>query len=282
MTQPDAERAVLTPQSIAELAQIASDVYLFRYARHVAMFITTTEGVILVDPIGQGNPHTPSLIKAAIGAVTDAPVRYLLYSHWGADHGIGGAVFADTAQFVGQRNVAPKIAAANDPTSPVPQILFDDYMGLDLGGKRIDLYAADLSDGDDYFILHYPARRLIMTVDYVQPRNVPFRTLLGHPDRIVERLQWIHESLGFDVLVSGHDSPHMTGVPSDVVEQRQYYLDLSDAIVAAQAGGAEANSERMVEGVRAALAPKYGSWRRFDEFLALNVQGMLAWRNLSS
>jgi hypothetical protein len=205
-------------------------------------------------------------------------VRYVLYSHWGADHGIGGLVFADTAQFVSHRNTAPKIEAADDPTSPVPQVTFDDAMTVELGGTRIDLYAADLSDTDDYFILHYPARRLIMTVDYVQPRNIPFRTLLGHPDRIVDRLQWINDNLDFDVLVSGHDSPQMTGTPADVLEQRQYYLDLSDRIGAARRDGAADNSEQMIESVRAALAPTYGHWRRFDDFLALNVQGMLSWR----
>jgi len=26
------------------------------------------------------------------------------------------------------------------------------------------------------------------------------------------------------------------------------------------------------------LHPKYGGWRRFDEFLTLNIQGMIAWR----
>jgi len=26
------------------------------------------------------------------------------------------------------------------------------------------------------------------------------------------------------------------------------------------------------------LHAKYGAWRRFDEFLVLNIQGMIAWR----
>jgi hypothetical protein len=26
------------------------------------------------------------------------------------------------------------------------------------------------------------------------------------------------------------------------------------------------------------LHPKYGTWRRFEEFLALNIRGMIAWR----
>ena len=167
-------------ESIAELARFAPDVYGFRYGNHVALFIVTDEGVILADPIGQVNPHTPSVIKEAIRTVTDQPVKYLLYSHWGADHGMGGAVFADTAQFVGHRNTVAKIAAANDPQSPVPQITFDDRLTLELGGRRVELYAAELSAKDDYFILHDPASRVIMTVDFVQPRNIPFRTLLGH------------------------------------------------------------------------------------------------------
>ncbi|HEX6513928.1 MAG TPA: hypothetical protein VF157_16615 [Chloroflexota bacterium] len=35
----------------------------------------------------------------------------------------------------------------------------------------------------------------------------------------------------------------------------------------------------MIDAVRAKLAARYGNWRRFDEFLALNIQGMLGWRD---
>ena len=266
------------PESLAELVRFAPDVYGFRYDNHVALFIVTDEGVILADPIGQQNPRTPFVLKEAIRAVTDQPVRYVLYSHWGADHATGGAAFADTAQFVGHRNTVEKIAAANDPTSPVPELTFDTHLGLDLGGKHVDLYAAELSPRDDYFILHYPAGGVIMTVDFVQPRNLPFRTLPGNPDRIVERLRWIADNLQFDVLVSGHATPRMTGTRADVLAQRQYYLDLSDAVAAAQAAGLADNSPEMIAAVRTALEPTYRDWRRFDEFLPLNVEGLLRWR----
>jgi glyoxylase-like metal-dependent hydrolase (beta-lactamase superfamily II) len=244
----------------------------------VALFIVTDDGVSLVDPCGQGNPRTPSMIKEAIRSITDQDVKYVIYSHWGADHGIGGAVFADTARFVGHRNVVEKIAAANDPTSPVPEITFDDHMDLDLGSTHLDLYWAGLSARDDYMIVHHPASHLIMTVDYVQPQNAPFRTLLGHPDRMAERLQWIAENLDFDVLISGHASPQMTGTRTDALEARQYLLDLSAALAAAQGAGHADSSPEMVAAVKAALAPKYGAWRRFDDFLPLNVEGMIRWR----
>jgi hypothetical protein len=202
----------------------------------------------------------------------------MVYSHWGADHGIGGAVFRDTAKFVGHKNVVAKIAAANDPTSPVPEETFDDHMALDLGGTHLDLYWAQLSAEDDYLTIHHPASRLVMTVDYVQPKNLPFRTLLGHPDRIVERLEWIEKNLDFDVLISGHASPYMTGTKQDVREARQYFLDLFDAMDAARASGLSEGSSEMVAAVKAKLQPKYGTWRRFDDFLAMNVEGVTAWR----
>src|SRR5262249_4040655 len=175
----------------AELARFAPDVYGFRYNNHVAMFIVTEEGVILADPIGQENRRTPTAIKEAIRLVTDQPVKYVVYSHAAFDHSTGGVGVADTPQFVGHRTTVDKNAAAHDPTTPVPDQTLDKEMSIELGGKRVDLYSADLSPTDDYIFIHYPEGRVVMTVDLVQPHNTPFRTLLGHPDWIVPRLQWL-------------------------------------------------------------------------------------------
>ena len=268
----------MAAESLAELVRFAPDVYGFRYVNHVAMFIVTNAGVILVDPIGQVNRGTPALIKAAIRAVTAEPVKYVVYSHSAFDHSTGGAVFADTARFVGHRNAVDPIKAANDPTTPAPDITFDAKTSLELGGRRVDLYPADLSPKDDYIVVHDPASRLVMFVDLVQSRNVPFRTLLGHPDRIGERLRWIEDSLDFDVILSGHATPQMSGTKQDVGDQRRYYEDLEDAIATARAVGLSDGSPQMTTLVRSLLHPKYGAWRRFDEFLALNIEGMIAWR----
>ncbi len=265
-------------ESLAELVRFAPDVYGFRWVNHVALFIVTDAGVILVDTNGQLNPRTPALIKEAIRSVTREPVKYFVYSHSAFDHSTGGAVFADTARFVGHKNTVERIRAANDPTTPVPDIVFDQKTTLELGGRRVDLYPADLSPTDDYIVVHDPTARVAMFVDLMQPRNVPFRTLLGHPERIVERLQWLEDKLDFDVIVSGHATPQMSGGKHDVAEQRGYYRDLSDAIATARAGGLADGSAEMTTLVGTILHPKYGAWRRFDEFLALNIRGMIAWR----
>ena len=85
-----AQQPAPLPQSLSELVRVKEDVYAFRYQNHVSMFIPTDEGVVVVDPIGQSNRQAPAVLKEAIRSVTGQPVRWLLYSHWGADHGIGG------------------------------------------------------------------------------------------------------------------------------------------------------------------------------------------------
>ena len=265
-------------ESLAELIRFGPDAYGVRYENHVAAFFTGLDGVILVDPCGQHNPRVPFVIKEAIRSLTEQPVKYVVYSHWGADHGMGGAAFADTAQFVGHRNTVGKIKAAKDPHSPPPTVIVDKQMTLELGSNKLDLHFADFSEQDDYLVVHHPASRLIMTIDYVQPKNVPFRMLLGNPDKIIERLQWIHDKLDFDVLVSGHTAPQVTGTKQDVLEARQYLLDLSTAVDRARSAGKADASAEMKAAVEAELKPKYGSWRRFDTMLAENVEGLIGWR----
>jgi glyoxylase-like metal-dependent hydrolase (beta-lactamase superfamily II) len=94
VAQQDAARAVI------EVTRLADDTYLFRHNTYQALFIVTDEGVIATDPIGLLNPAVPALYKAAIAAVTEQPVRYVVYGHDHPDHIAGGQVFADTAQFV--------------------------------------------------------------------------------------------------------------------------------------------------------------------------------------
>ena len=264
-------------ESLAELVQFAPDTYGLRWLQHVAVFIVTGEGVILIDPCGDVNRCTPNVLKEAIAAVTDQPVRYVIYSHWGADHGIGGAVFQDTATFVAHVNAVDRMKATNAPNSPLPTMTFDTFTSIELGGKKIDLYPANLQPTDDYLVIHYAAQRIAMLVDIVQPRSAPFRNLLGHPDEVLKCLAWLQDDLDFDMLISGHATPSMVATKADVAEQRQYYLDLTDAIEAARAGGAPDASPAMLEAVRARLAPTYGEWRRFPD-LALNIEGMIGWR----
>ena len=261
------------PPSVAELQRIAEDVYQWRIIGHNAIFIVTDAGVIATDPCGLVVPRSPQMYRAAIATVTDLPVRYVVYSHDHEDHNKGGAVFADTAEFVAHRLAAPKIAARNDPDSPVPTILVDDRLELTLGSTRVELIYTGRNHSDNSLVLLYPARRLLFAVDFIPVRTVHFRDLPdSYTQEWIASLRWIEEHLDFDILAPGHGP---LGTRDTVREVREYTEDLVAAIRAARAQGLPDNSEAMVAAVRAALAPRYGSWAQFDAWLPLNIQGVI-------
>ena len=145
-------------------------------------------------------------------------------------------------------------------------------MTLELGGKEIELHYFGRNHSDNSLVLEYPARRLIHAVDWLENRRLPFRDLGdSYLDEWVAGLDEVAE-LDFDILVPGHTPP---GTKQIVVELRQYWMDLFAAIREAQAMGLADNSPEMVAYVRGELAPTYGTWGSFADFLPLNIQGVL-------
>jgi glyoxylase-like metal-dependent hydrolase (beta-lactamase superfamily II) len=270
------------PQSVAELTRVREDVYAFRYLNHVALFVPTDEGVVLVDPIGGGgNPKAPIALKAAIASITDQPVKYLVYSHSAADHNTGGAIFADTATIVGHANSKARIEQRNDPTSPPPSVTFEQSMPIDLGGKHFELTWDNLGPEDDYLVFNYPAQKVVMAVDMARVRTLPFGNLgNASPEKVMELLDRL-DQLEFETYLSGHGPvANIMGTRQDLRDYRQYFLDLQAAVKDAQQAGHADNSEQMVAAVRDALMPKYGTWASFPNGIAGNVEGVLRWSKM--
>src|SRR5215203_5003836 len=57
------------------------NVYVFRYQNHQAMFVVTSAGVIATDPISYGRPQAAKAYLDEIRKITQAPIKYLIYSH---------------------------------------------------------------------------------------------------------------------------------------------------------------------------------------------------------
>jgi glyoxylase-like metal-dependent hydrolase (beta-lactamase superfamily II) len=256
-----------------DLQQFGDDTYAFVNSGYISLFIVTDEGVIATDPSSQGGPERAEAYRAAIASVTDQPVRYLIYSHDHADHATGGEVFADTATFISHRNAVEKLAALDDPRTPVPQIAFNDQLVIELGGTTIELYYTGRNHSDNSIVLLHPERRLLFAVDFIPVNTLPYQNLPdAYPEEWIESLRWIDENLDFDTLVPGH--PPVPGTKENVTAVRQYLEDLMTAVRAAQEQGLADNSPEMVDAVRMELEPDYGSWGMFAEWLPLNIEGL--------
>src|SRR5215510_3362945 len=100
-----------------EIGKLTGDTYYARMDDYVSAFMVTPEGIVLVEPIGT---EMATWLKAELVRRFNVPVKYVIYSHSHWDHASGGAVYADTARFIGHENLLKNIAMPPANT-PLPQ-----------------------------------------------------------------------------------------------------------------------------------------------------------------
>ena len=105
------------------IVNVTGQLYRAQNNNHYTVFLVTPAGVIMSDPI---NREFARWLKAEIAARFKVPVRYVLYTHRDWDHASGGIVFADTAEFVGHRNMLAALAPpAGNPPLPADAVKVD-------------------------------------------------------------------------------------------------------------------------------------------------------------
>src|SRR5687767_6060624 len=95
------------PAPMRGIVNVTGQLYRAQNNNHYTVFLVTPEGIIMSDPI---NRDFATWLKGELATRFRTPVRYVLYTHRDWDHASGGAVFADTAQFVGHVNMLPALA----------------------------------------------------------------------------------------------------------------------------------------------------------------------------
>lgn len=105
------------------IVNVTGQLYRAQNVNHYTVFLVTPEGVIMSDPI---NRDFARWLKAEIATRFRVPVRYVLYTHRDWDHASGGAVFADTAEFVAHRNMLAALAGpGGNPSLPADAVRID-------------------------------------------------------------------------------------------------------------------------------------------------------------
>jgi cyclase len=140
------------------------------------------DGVIMVD-----SEFAPlhDRIKAAIAAVTDKPIRYLVDTHFHPDHAGGNAAFAaDGAVIVAQEKVRARLAAGTQgmmgnkippaPPEALPTKTYADELTLKLKGREAQLrhVPAAHTDGDTY--VYFADANVLATGDLVSIGRYPY------------------------------------------------------------------------------------------------------------
>jgi len=102
-----------------EIGKLTGDVYYARSDDYVSAFMVTSEGIVLVEPIGT---EFATWLKAELQRRFGVPVKYVIYSHSHGDHASGAAVYKDTARIIGHEALV-KLLAMPPPDTALPQNL---------------------------------------------------------------------------------------------------------------------------------------------------------------
>lgn len=189
------------------LIKIADDLYVIDGgdAGNVAVYVTN-EGVILVDDKFEQNFNE---IMANIKKVTTQPVKYVINTHYHADHSGGNTRFSSIAEIISTRNAHDGIVQKKQPNSPagmIPaRVTFTDETDLFLGGKevRAKYFGRGHTNGDAF--VYYPALKVLHTGD-MMTGGTPLIDY-GGGGSIVEwpkTLDLVMKSLDIDTVIPGH------------------------------------------------------------------------------
>ena len=243
-------------------------VYVFRYQGHQAMFIVTPEGVIATDPIGERRPQAVTTYIAEIRKITQAPIRYVVYSHSHYDHIAGGKAFKDAgATFVAHENAKTLLQARKNPDIVIPDETVGNQRTITLGGTSLELNWVGKNHGADTLIMRLPREKIIFTVDWIPINGVQFRGMSDTyvPD-IEDSLQKVI-AMDWDRMIPGHPGPGgRLGTKDDARAHLQYLKDLSAAVKEAVDAG------KNYQDAMAIKLPKYESWGGYGPFLPMNIE----------
>jgi len=253
--------------------KITDNIYSFRYQGHQAMFIVTPQGVIVTDPISENRPAAEAYL-AEIRKITQAPVRYVVYSHHDPDHIAGGKPFKDAgATFVAQRFAKGNIAAMKRADIVPVDETFDDKRTISLGGVDLELNYIGKNHTEDMLVMRLPRERLIFTVDWIPVQGVLFQNMATfYVPEIEDGVKKVL-AMDWDRLLPGHPGPGgRLGTKEDVQNLVGYLTDLSAEVKKA------ADAGKCPDAAKAEIKlPKYASWTNYDRYLAGNIERYCAY-----
>jgi glyoxylase-like metal-dependent hydrolase (beta-lactamase superfamily II) len=245
-------------------------VYIFRYQGHQAMFVVTPDGVIATDPIGERRPAAAAYI-AEIGKITQAPIKYVVYSHSHFDHIAGGKPFKDLgAVFVAHKNTKSLLESRKAPDIVIPDLVVDDNGGkLELGGTTLELLYVGKNHGDNSLVMRLPKEKIIFVVDFLPLSGTQFRIMADTylPDQEDSMKKIL--AMDWDRLIPGHPGAggRQIGNKDDVKVDLDYMLDLSAAVKKATEEG------KCYAGAIAEIKlPKYENLAGYAQNLPLNIE----------
>jgi len=172
---------------------------------NVALLITS-EGVIMVDDKYEQDYDQ---IMAKEKSITNLPIRYILSTHYHADHSGGNTRFAACSEIIStlnaHNNIVNKVQSNAPPNMVAARVTFTTQTDIFLGGKHVVArhFGRGHTNGDA--VIYFPDHKVVHTGDLMTSAT----PLIDYPGggSIVEwtkTLDAVMKDLDFDTVIPGH------------------------------------------------------------------------------
>jgi cyclase len=215
--------------------RIADDIYVFssrRYAQVTAGAVLTREGVVLIDTLFY--PDETRAVKEFIENRLGLIVRYVINTHYHADHTLGTFLFPD-AQVISHtrcrelldevgRNGLDEMKSQSpefeDAEVILPDVIFDaGWLNIYLGGKTIRLLHCP-GHSPDLVCVMVVDDRILFASDTIMPVPTMFD---GSYTDLTNSLNGMLE-MKLDGVVRGHGEVILRGEVKDLINSDLSYL----------------------------------------------------------
>lgn len=217
--------------------RVADDIYVFTselYAQVTAGAVITSDGAILIDTLVF--PEETRAIKTFLETRLSCPVRYVINTHYHADHTYGTCFFPEAQvlahvkchQLLDTRG-REGLAAAQQSASELreielvlPQLVFETgVMTVHLGNKTLELRHSPGHSPDSIVVL-VKEDRVLFAADTMMP--VPY-FVDGDYDDFIHSLNALKNG-GYENVVQGHGEVVLRGEVEDVIQGNLDYLEI--------------------------------------------------------
>jgi cyclase len=123
--------------------------------------LVTNEGVVLVDDKFEIDHES---IMAQLKKITNQPVKYVINTHYHADHSGGNPKLQGLgAQVITSQQARDKMVEIKQPG--MANVTLDDSLRLFLGGKRVEVYRFGRAHTDGDIVVLFPDHRVLSAGD---------------------------------------------------------------------------------------------------------------------
>ena len=229
-------------------------------------FIVGRRGVLVID--AHINGAMARQVQAAVRAVTDKPILYLVNTNYHGDHTFGNYAFPATTAIVAHRLTAQRMrnfehekglilrTVDNDPSVfadvrlRLPDVTFDDRMTIDLGGRVVELHHFGYGNTPGDTVVYVPGAKVAWTGNLVVGEGLIPPIFEGGARDYLTTIARFAETLDVRTIIPGHGTPATGAILAR-------YLGYLGELVVAVRSAAQAGWTAEETVARLSLAEKY-------------------------